>query len=239
LLNPYGRRRPWYRRIFGGGGPSVLSRLNATGKLSVTRVIAGPAVAMRCSAKLRLDHGKLRLSTMQAEVWGGKHSGDLQVDFTGSQPAYSFSGTLERFSLAQLAHASTADPVTGTVSLSYRGAASGWNAQELLTTLTSTADFDLQDGFARHVVLGDGAGPLRIRRFTGRFTLREGQFTLLTGKLQAPSGIYQVSGTALIDKQLNLRLVRDGAHAFAIRGTVGAPKVVALSHPETEAALTK
>jgi hypothetical protein len=33
-------------------------------------------------------------------------------------------------------------------------------------------------------------------------------------------------------------VIRDGSHAFGITGTVGAPRVVLLSGPETQAALT-
>jgi hypothetical protein len=57
--------------------------------------------------------------------------------------------------------------------------------------------------------------------------------------LLALDGIYQVSGTALVDSKLNIKLVRDSAHAFDITGTLGAPRVVPASRPQTEAALTK
>jgi hypothetical protein len=57
--------------------------------------------------------------------------------------------------------------------------------------------------------------------------------------LLALDGIYQVSGTVLVDSNLNIKLVRDGSHSFDITGTLGAPRVITVSHPQTEAALTK
>ncbi|HJS98560.1 MAG TPA: hypothetical protein VJ756_05665, partial [Terriglobales bacterium] len=95
-----------------------------------------------------------------------------------------------------------------------------------------------RDGVMRHLSLG-AAKPLRLRRFTGRLALENGEFTLSTGKLLASDGIYEVSGTALLDSKLNIKLVRDSSHSFDINGTLGAPRVTAVSHPQTEAALTK
>jgi hypothetical protein len=109
----------------------------------------------------------------------------------------------------------------------------------LAASLASSTDFDVRDGVMRHLSLGTAAKPLRLRRFTGRLTLDKGEFTLSTGKLQALDGIYQVSGTALLDSKLNMKLVRDSSHSFDVTGTLGAPRVTAVPHPQTEAALTK
>ena len=97
----------------------------------------------------------------------------------------------------------------------------------------------MRDGVLRHLTLTTGAQPLRLRRFTGHLALNRGEFTLAAGKLQALDGIYQVSGTALLDSKLNIKLVRDSSHSFDITGTLGAPRVTLLPHPQSEAALTK
>ena len=130
------------------------------------------------------------------------------------------------------------DWASGKLSLQYRLKAAGWSKTDLAASLASSTEFDVRDGVMRHLSLG-AAKPLRLRRFTGRLALEKGEFTLSTGKLQAGDSIYQVSGTALLDSKLNIKLVRDSSHSFDITGTLGAPRVTAVPHPQTEAELTK
>jgi len=148
-------------------------------------------------------------------------------------------GSLEHLSVAQLDAGMGNDWASGTVAMHYRAKSGGWTRKELESSLAADADFDLFDGMLRNVSLGLPANPLRARRFSGTLGFKNDTFTISAGKLQTPSGIYQVSGTALIDKKLNITLVRDGSHAFEITGTLGTPKVVVVSRPQTQAALTK
>ena len=76
-----------------------------------------------------------------------------------------------------------------------------------------------------HLALPSSAQPLRMRSFSDRMVLRHGVFEIQEGKLETPTGIYQVSGTASLGRVLDVKLARDGAHGFNISGTLNAPKV--------------
>ena len=231
------RSRPWYR-LLRRNREKPLDGLLVTGSLSATRVIVGRLTASHFNSRLSIDEGKLRLSQARASIWGGQHEGEWILDFSGRQPVYSGAGALANAALADAAQTMGDDWASGLLSLQYRLKAAGWSKTDLAASLASSADFDVRDGVMRHLSLG-AAKPLRLRRFTGRLALENGEFTLSTGKLLASDGIYEVSGTALLDSKLNIKLVRDSSHSFDINGTLGAPRVTAVSHPQTEAALTK
>jgi hypothetical protein len=236
LLHPR-LSRPWYR-LLERDREKPLAGLLATGSLSANRIVVGRLAATRFTSRLSIAHGEVRLSQVRAGIWGGQHEGEWILDFSGRQPVYSGTGALANAALADAAQTMGDDWASGRLSLQYRLKAVGWSKSDLAASLGSSTDFDVRDGVMRHLSLG-AAKPLRLRRFTGRLALEKGQFTLSTGKLQAGDGIYQVSGTALLDSKLHIKLVRDSSHSFDITGTLGAPRVTAMPHPQTEAALTK
>jgi hypothetical protein len=237
LLNPH-PSRPWYR-LLQRDREKPMAGLAVNGSLSANRVVVGRLAAARFTSHLSIEDGMAKLSQVRAVIWGGQHEGEWQLDFSGREPVYSGWGTLQNAALADMAQAMGDDWASGKLSLRYRLKASGWSKSDLAASLVSAADFDVREGVLRHLSLSTGAKPLRVRRFTGHLALHDGEFTLAAGKLQALDGIYQVSGTALLDSKLNIKLVRDSSHSFDITGTLGAPRVTAVSHPQTEAALTK
>lgn len=238
LLNPRLSKRPWYR-LLQRTREKPLAGLALAGNFSANRIVVDRLTATHFTSHLLVRGGKVQLSQVRATLWGGQHSGEWQMDFSGAEPFYSGAGTLEHAALAQLAQTMGDDWASGSVSLSYRLTAAGWSKPDLAASLTSATDFDLRDGVLRHVALAADAKPLRVRRFTGHLALKNGEFTLGAGKLLSQDGIYQVSGTALLDSKLNIKLARDSSHSFDITGTLGAPRVTLVSHPQTEAALSK
>ncbi len=178
----------------------------------------------------------LRISDLRAEVLGGKHSGEWQADFTVKPPAYSGNGILERVSLAQLAEVMGDGWITGAATARYRLTTSGYSAADLLASADGTLQFEMHDGILAHILLSSSA-TLHVSHFKGRVALRDGQFEIQEGKLEAPSGIYHVSGTASLGNKLDIRLLHDASHGFSITGTLAEPRVSAVTRPETQAAL--
>ena len=123
----------------------------------------------------------------------------------------------------------------GNVSLKYKATAAGWTGHELVATLKATTDLELRDSVLHGIALDGGAGPLRVRHFSGRLAFNQGAIQILGGKLQASGGIYDVSGKAQFDRTLDIQMVRDGVRAYTITGTLGAPRVQ--PRPQTEASL--
>ena len=232
------RKRPWYRFLPAAQeGPSLLSMLNARGKLAADRMVMADVTANHVSGTVELQDGKLRLSGLQADLLGGKHRGDWQLNLRARPPSFSGAGAFERVSLEQVAEAMHDGWITGRASATYKFASSGSNASELLESATGTLEFDARKGQFPHIMLTAGNPPLHVRRFSGGLRLRNGLFQIEQGKLETPSGIYQVSGNASLGQKLDVVLARPGAQGFNVTGTLAAPRILSARTQETRAAL--
>jgi len=238
LVNAVPGKQPWYRFLSSPAQPRpYLASIHAVGKLTAGRVLIHNLVANRISAEVELEQGRLQLSNLRAEVLGGRHAGEWQVDFTVNPPAYRGHGTLEKVALGQVAEAMHDPWITGTANVEYRAATLGWTRTELLSHADASFQVEARDGSLPHLTLAGESSPLRVNRFTGQLLLRAGRFEIEPGKLQTPGGIYQLSGTASLGRVLDIKLSRDGARGFNITGTLNQPRVTLSTTPETQAAL--
>ncbi len=238
LANTVPGKQPWYRFLSSPAQPKpYLASIHAMGKLTAGRVLIHNLVASRASAEVELEQGRLRLSNLRADVLGGRHDGEWQVDFTVNPPAYRGNGTLEKVALGQIAEAMHDAWITGTVKVNYRAATLGWTRVDLLSHADAGFQVEARDGSLPHLALAGESNPLRVNRFTGQLFLRAGKFEIESGKLQTPGGIYQLSGTASLGRVLDIKLAREGARGFNITGTLNQPHVTLSTTPETQAAL--
>lgn len=238
VINPYVRKQPWYHFLSSppAGIPYLLT-INAVGKLSANRVVVRKLVGSRVSAKLELNKGKMRVSDLRADVLGGRHVGEWEADFTAKPPQYSGKGGFENVVLDQLSESMNDDWITGSATATYHVRMSGLDAAELFASASSTWKVEARDGLLRHVALADGSGPLPIHRLSLQLALRDGKFEIDDGKLDSVSNIYRVSGTASLNRVLNIKLMREGAQGFNITGTLMEPHVSPIVSSETQAAL--
>ena len=245
-------KQPWYRFLSSSAQSSpvqpaslpssdksrpYLASVHAVGRLSAGRLLIHNLVASRVSADVELEQGRLQLNNLRGEVLGGRHTGNWTADFTANPPTFDGDGTLEKIALGQLAEAMHDGWITGSANVEYRANTLGWNKTELLSAATGTLQIEARDGSLPHLVLAGEGGPLRVSRLKGRLRLRDGKFEIEEGKLQTPSSIYQVSGTASLNRVLDIKLARDGARGFNVTGTLTQPHVVMNTTPETQAAL--
>ena len=239
LFNPHPPKRPWYRLLSPSSQsrPSILAEMQASGKLNANRLVLRHLAGKYLSGDIQIQNAKVHFSNLHAEILGGTHTGEWEADFSVQPPVYSGTGTFDRVSLDQFAKMTQDGWITGTAHAIYRLTTSGYTTGELIASSNGDLQFDMSNGALTHIALGTAGAPFHIRRFKARLVLVDGQFEIQEGKLDAASGIYQVSGTASLGHNLNIRVVHDSSHAFGITGTVGAPRVVLLSGPETQAAL--
>ena len=238
LINPHVRKQPWYGFLSSSAaGVPYLLTVHAMGKLTVDHVVVRKLIGNRVSANVELNKGKLRVSDLRGDVLGGKHVGEWEADFTAKPPEYSGSGTLERVSLDQLSASMNDDWITGSATASYRVKTSGLDATELFASAVSTLKLDARDGVLSHIALTEGTGPLQMQRLTAQLALHNGKFEIQEGKLDTPTGMFQVSGTASLTRVLNLKLTREGATGFNVTGTLTEPHVSPIVSPETQAEL--
>lgn len=235
--------RRWYQVLSSVGptAPSFLQDLRASGKVTVARLQIRNISAERVTAALDLDHGKLRISDLRADLMGGKHHGEWQADFTVSPPVYTGSGTFTAMSLQQAADAMHDSWVSGTAGGTYRLSGTGANSREFWQSAEGELQFDLRDGVLPHVTLKDDEGPLRVAHWQGRARLHEGEIDLDKGKLISSAGAYEISGSASLGRALDFKLNSGegksaGASVYSITGTVWEPRVELLA-PEEQARL--
>lgn len=225
LLNPKLPRRAWYQLLSRSttAAPALL-QLDAQGTMHASRFSLRNLPATNVSARFELEHGKLALHDLRAELLGGRHRGQWSADFTQSPPLYSGSGSVERARLPQLADWMREPWATGTAAMEYKLELSGFSAAELQKSARGHLTFDWQDGSMAGWRLKEDT-PLHFRRFRGTLLLSGARFELSHSKLEGPAGIFAVSGTASFARKLDLKLERDGAPAFAISGLLTAPLI--------------
>ncbi len=89
LLNPQSHERAWYQ-FSSSSSPGVpyLRTLHGMGKLTADRVLIHKLVATGVSANTELQDGKLRLSDLRGNLFGGRHVGEWKADFAIKPPKY-------------------------------------------------------------------------------------------------------------------------------------------------------
>jgi hypothetical protein len=242
LLNPKAQKRPWYAALANtviGAKQTKFPELYAQGKISANKLMMKSVVATHFSSALTLAPKGFLLSDINADLLGGRYTGQIESDFTSETPTYRSSGNLQKLAMPNVAAIMKDEWASGTASLSYRGTAQGWNADELLSSASGTAQFDWREGTLPHIEIDGDGRPLRIKAFAGKFELREGVVTIAQSKLQAPNSIYLVSGTASLGRRLELRLTREGAPSYSITGTLERPSVSLIRSPATQAKLSQ
>jgi len=235
-LSPNNRSRAWYRFAgFGSHSPSLLSSIHASGTIAAKRLVVRGITATDVSCELEVHDGNLHLSGLTANILGGKHRGDWIGNLGVSPPEFSGTGKFERITLVQLAEAMHDGWITGMATGSYEFSATGRTAQDWLASAKGTLLFDMHDGSLPHIVIASGAGPLRVRRFTGRLQLQDRNFEFAKGKLETATGTYEVTGNALPGQKLQMKLARSGG-GFLIDGTLSSPHVAPIA-ADTRASL--
>jgi hypothetical protein len=236
-------QRKWYQILTSSepAAPAFLENLRASGKVSAGRLRIHSIVANRVSAAVELERGKLKISGLQADLLGGKHRGEWQADFTGKSSTYRGSGTLTGISLERISDAMSDPWISGTCAGSYEVTASGTDAVEFWQSAAGGLEFDLRDGTLPHISLAGDEGPLQVTRWKGRARLRAAKIEIEQGTMVSPTGAFEISGTASLGRELDLKLTRStdlgaGSMVYSITGTLAEPRVE-LTTAETQARL--
>jgi hypothetical protein len=240
LLNPKAQKRPWYAAIANtvmGSTRKSLPEVNATGHFTTGKLVVKNVTASHVSGNVKVTPNGLALDTVNADVFGGKYIGDIAADFGHGTPVYSSEGNLLTLGVANIASLTHDTWGSGKVTASYKGTTRGWNADELISSVKGTANFQWRDGVLHHIDLEANGRPLQFKVFAGKADFNKGVLTISESKLEAPKSIYLVSGTASLGRDLEFQFSRDGAPMFSVSGTLNQPKVSTVKLPQTQAAL--
>lgn len=242
LRGPRSERR-WYQVLASEPGPApFLRNLRASGKVSAGRLLIHNVVAKQVSAGLDLHKGKLEVSDLRADVLGGTHQGNWQIDFSEGTPVCHGNGSWNSISLEQVAATMHEAWISGTANGSYQLKASGANAATFWKSAEGTLKFDVWNGALPHIALGTDDPPLRIGRWRGRAQWREGKLEIEEGKLVSGANTYEIRGTASLAEALDFKLsgagdAHAGATVYSVTGTLAEPHVTQVPQPQTQAKL--
>jgi uncharacterized protein involved in outer membrane biogenesis len=241
-VSPSPKERPWYRVLERNAqaGPPFLMNVRASGELVVDHLQVQRLEATRVSAKVSLDSGKLQISELNANLLGGQHRGEWQADFTVKPAVCKGGGTLTDASLADVSDAMNDKWVSGIANATYD--VKGPCPAEFWTSAEGLLEFDMRDGVLPHLSFGEDAEPVKVTRFAGQARLQAGQIEMTDTSLHSPDGKFQLSGTATLKGELDLKLARtpnaaSAAAGYTVTGTLAEPRVIPLISPETQANL--
>jgi hypothetical protein len=233
-VNPRARKRPWYRVLESSAqtGPSFFGSLRASGRLTADRLLLPNLSASHLSASVVLDSGKMRISELNADFLGGKHHGEWQADFTSKPAVCNGSGNLTGISLERSAPAMKDAMAGGTANASYE--LKGPCTAEFWSSAEGAAQFDVRDAALPHVSLAEDEEPLKIWHLSGTARLQDGMLQVKDARLESPNGKFDLSGTAELNHQLDLKLTSPGSGTggFTISGTLLEPRITQLPGPE-------
>ena len=243
-VSPRSKERPWYRVLessakAGPSGPSFLTTVRASGQVTADRLQVQSLTAARVSAKVSLDGGKLQITGLNADFLGGKHRGQWLVDFSVKPAVCSGSGSLTGVPLERVADAMRDEWIEGAADSSYE--VKGLCSTEFWQSAEGVLQVDMKDGILPHVALSEDSEPFKVTDFTGQARLHAGGIEIEDAKLDSPDGKFQMSGTASLKGELDLKLARvPGGTAppgYTITGTLAEPRVIRSTNPETQARL--
>lgn len=225
--NPNPKSRPWYRLGAAQPAPSLLARVRASGRITADRFVLRGVMSSRLSANVTLDAGKLEVSTVDADMLGGKHRGKWQADFSVKPAVCRGSGSLTGISLGNISRLMKDDWIEGTAGTSYE--IQGPCTADFWQTSEGTLQVIVADGSLPHVLFRENSGTLKIRRFTAQAQLHAGTIEVSGGELDSPEGNYEVSGTATLTREIDFKMTRvpagSGVSSYMITGTLAEPHV--------------
>ena len=102
---------------------------------------------------------------------------------------------------------------------------SGGSFRELLGNFDGKVQFAMRNGSLTHVQIPGTHVPLSVYRFAGDLRAKKGVWELSDGRLESRDGLYQVNGTAGLDKGLNFILTRSDDQSWNLTGTLTKPHV--------------
>lgn len=134
------------------GAPSALTLLTGGGTLRIGRILYDNLTLNEVRAEASLDRGTLRLDPLSAELYGGRHSGNITVDLRTEATRVSLDSKIERVEANSLISSMTSlkkliyGLVGGEAELSFVSKPGAAAAGNIASTLNGTFRLRLTDG---------------------------------------------------------------------------------------------
>jgi hypothetical protein len=227
---------------------AAIARIHARGRLRIDELALGALRLQNLEAVADLERGDLTLRRTQADLYGGRLSGEFRAQLAAGL-RYSFRGQVDRTDLSALAAlTSIKNSFGGIGSGQVELAARGLGRQALLATLEGEGFLQVQDAAiglldlpleSTDSTLGDIAGS-RFRSSTVSFRLEDGRIRVDPWILSGRRRQLEIVGAIDFSRRLDLRVrslsrserldtasdSRSADDLWVIGGTLDAPQMV-------------
>jgi hypothetical protein len=249
-----GRQGLLYRLLpFGGAAglapeaEAAIARISAQGRLHLDELAIGASRLDNLDATADLEHGNLTLRRAQADLYGGRLSGEFRAQL-GTELRYSFRGQVDRTDLSALAAiTSIRQGFGGLGSGEIAFSAGGLGRQALLASLEGEGFLHVQDATVELPDLPSDSADTsfqeiagnRFRNSTVSFRVENGQIRVDPWLLSGREKQLEIVGDIDFSRRLNLRVRSlsqsdriSSASEFAsdevwvLGGTLDAPQIV-------------
>jgi hypothetical protein len=226
----------WYSLLPENQSPSFLSRLRATGQLSIGNVELYKLTGTDFLANADLEAGNLKLANLHAKLLGGKHTGNLTISFISGVPIIHASGAFDRITLEKLADLMDDDWISGSADATYEFSGTGKSVAAILSSSSVELKVNGRDCTLPHITLG-GDDPLRMQHFSTALLFGDGRFQIKQGIFETADGKYELNGTASLSRDIHFKLTRNDGPEFDIQGSLAQPRISASKSSGTRIAL--
>jgi len=201
---------------FISGSDNKLPEFRATGNLAVGELKVADLPLEKFTAHVELGDHTLAINHIAGKLGGGSTQGEWKIDWSGPQPRYTGTGSLEGVALDRVSPPDTvagqvAQWISGKGQVSYSVHFDGKSEAEMISSAAGRMEFQVGNGSSRALLL-EAARPLRFQMAQGALELERQSLKILPSKFKAENRIYVMSGTiSLANKQAKLKVSTSGS----------------------------
>lgn len=194
--------RGWLRESKGDSKPT---KLQAQGNVEIGRLDLMNLVLERLTAQCSFRDGELALRPLRASMYGGTHSGSLDIDMNATPPVYKLQSKLEKIESSDLLAAATAvkgiisGPIFSDLNLRFSPGEPAAMAKSLNGTIALRLD---QGRIASFNLTNELAAVAKFLGYSSSST-KYTQFRSLTGDLNIQNGQAQTQNLKLDMEHIN------------------------------------
>ncbi|HEY5029425.1 MAG TPA: AsmA-like C-terminal region-containing protein, partial [Candidatus Angelobacter sp.] len=229
LANLMGFTEKGWSLSFLSGSDNKFPDFRAEGSLSVGELNIADVPLEKFAAHIEVGDHALTVNRVSARVGGGTTQGEWKIDWSGSQPRYSGTGSMEGVTLERVSPPNTvagqvAQWIAGKAQVSYSAHFEGKTPQEMSASASGRVEFQISNGTSKALALEAGR-PLRFNGAQGAVEIDREAIKVLPSKFRAENRIYLMSGTiSLANKQAKLKVSTSGTQ-WEITGALEKPEI--------------
>lgn len=214
---------------FFSGSENKLPDFRAEGNLSIGEFKIAEVPLEKFAAHVAVGDHSLLVSRAGARLAGGSTQGEWKIDWSGSQPHYSGTGSIEGVALDRVALPETvagqvAEWISGKAQVSYSVHFDGKTAQEISASAGGRMEFQVSNGTS-HMLALEAGRPLKFSGVQGVLEMDRQALKVLPSKFKTENRIYVMNGTiSLANKQAKLKVSTSGTQ-WEITGALDKPQI--------------